>query len=299
MSIAARVLLLAFGVTAAERAPLGAQPVARAAAVSVAGSGPDTYVLVSGIVGGVAGYRRLATRLLERGNRVIVIDPFYLSIDSADVTLTALARRVNGVLAELGVSGARVVGHERGAGVVIRLAAANPERVSELYLLDAGALATNASPILSASLRLVPLIAHIPGGRGFIRERFVRGIRENAGRQEWLDAETQRAYTEPMLDGIGRVTALAIRLGKSQEPDSVAAIVARIRVHVTVILGDAPHQSGPGREEMTALVPLGALVRVEHLAGIGHFPHEEAADAVAGLLLTRTVAVARATGGAR
>ena len=298
MSISARVLLLT-ALAAAEVAPLGAQQIARVPAVTVAGSGPDTYVLVSGIVGGVAGYRRLATRLLERGNRVIVIDPFFLSIDSSDVTLAALARRVNGVLAELGVTGARVVGHERGAGVVIRLAAANPERVSELYLLDAGALATNASPILSASLRLVPLIARIPGGRDFIRKRFVRGIRENAGSQEWLDAETQRAYTEPMLDGIGRVTALAIRLGNSQETDSVATIVARIRVRVTVILGDAPHQSGPGAEEMTALVPLGGMVRIEHLAGVGHFPHEEAPDAVAGLLLARTVAVARATGGAR
>lgn len=299
MSVSARVLLFVVGLAAAEAAPLGAQQVAHPPAVTVAGDGPDTYVLVSGIVGGVAGYRRLATRLLERGNRVIVIDPFYLSIDSSDVSLSALARRVNGVLADLGVTDARVVGHERGAGVVIRLAATNPQRVRELYLLDAGALATNASPILSASLRLVPLIARIPGGRDFIRKRFVRGMRENAGRQEWLDAETQRAYTEPMLDGIGRATALAIRLGKSQEPDCVATIVARIRIRVTVILGDAPHDSGPGPEEMSALVPLGALVHIEHLAGVGHFPHEEAPDVVAGLLLARTVAVAHTTVGAR
>jgi pimeloyl-ACP methyl ester carboxylesterase len=299
MSIAARILLLAVGVTAAERAPLAAQQVARAAAVTVAGSGPETYVLVSGIVGGVAGYHRLATRLLERGNRVIVIDPFYLSIDSSDVSFVALARRVSEVLAEMGVTDARLVGHAHGAGVALRVAASNPDRVAQLYLLDAGALAGTRSPILSASLRLVPLIARIPGGRDFIRKRFVRGIRENAGSQEWLDAETQRAYTEPMLDGIGRATALAIRLGNSQETDSVATIVARIRVRVTVILGDAPHQSGPGAEEMTALVPLGGMVRIEHLAGVGHFPHEEAPDAVAGLLLARTVAVARATGGAR
>jgi pimeloyl-ACP methyl ester carboxylesterase len=102
-----------------------------------------------------------------------------------------------------------------------------------------------------------------------------------------------------MLDGIGRATKLAIRLGESREPDSVASVVARIRVRVTVILGDAPHDSGPGAEEMNALAPLGQLVRIEHLAGVGHFPHEEAPNAVAAMLLARTVAVAGVSGGAR
>src|SRR5215217_2081954 len=74
------------------------------------GDGPPTVVLVSGIVGGVAAYRRLEAALLESGTRVITIDPYGLSLDSADVTFDALARRVKARLAGLAVDSAVVVG---------------------------------------------------------------------------------------------------------------------------------------------------------------------------------------------
>ena len=38
-------------------------------------------------------------------------------------------------------------------------------------------------------------ITRMPGGREFVRARFVRGLRENTGHREWLDAATERAYT--------------------------------------------------------------------------------------------------------
>jgi len=90
--------------------------------VSVRGNGPTTFVLISGMVGGVAGFRRLAS-MLESDSRVVIIDPYRLVVDSADVTFTALARYVDTVLGELGVDSARVVGHAHGAGVALRLAA--------------------------------------------------------------------------------------------------------------------------------------------------------------------------------
>ena len=278
-------------------APLAAQ--AAPPAVSVAGRGPATYVLLSGVVGGVAGYRRLEARLLERGHRVVVVDPYQLSLDSADVSFAALARRVEAVLAAHDVSGATVVGHAHGAGVALRLAANSPDRVAALYFLDVGALATNRTKVLGASLRLAPLIARIPGGRGFIRRRFVRGLRESAGRQEWLDAATQRAYAEPVLDNIGRVVAMATRLSRAREPDSLPSLVARLRVPVVVILGEAPHPSGPDSAELAALAPLGSLLRIVRMPGVGHFPHEEAPDDVARMLVaSRGASLARHGGGA-
>jgi anaerobic glycerol-3-phosphate dehydrogenase len=57
------------------------------------GRGPDTYVFVSGLVGGVAGFTRVEQRLVQAGRRVVIIDPYQLSLDSADVSFDALARR--------------------------------------------------------------------------------------------------------------------------------------------------------------------------------------------------------------
>jgi pimeloyl-ACP methyl ester carboxylesterase len=278
----------------ARATPLLAQKPRPASAVTVNGSGAETYVLVAGLAGGVAGFRRLEARLVENGKRVVVIDPFALSVDSSDVTFSAIARRVDGVLAELGITSTSIVAHSHGAGVALRLAALAPKRVSALYLIDAGAIAGTRTPVLSSSLRLVPLIARIPHGREFIRRRYLRGLRENSGRHEWLDAETERAYTQPMLDDIGRVIAFALRLGRADQPDSLAGIIARISAPITVILGDVPHPSAPGAEELDALAPLGAQLRIEHLAGVGHFPHEEAPDDVARIIIAPRLALANA-----
>jgi len=278
-------------------APLTAQQ--SPPAVTVAGRGPATYVLISGLVGGVAGYRRLEARLLEQGYRVVVIDPYQLSLDSADVSFAALSRRVEAVLAAHHVTRATVVGHAHGAGVALRLAVHAPYHVDALYFLDVGALASHRSPILGSTMRLVPLITRLPGGRSFVRRRFVRGLRESAGRQEWLDAATQHAYVEPVLSDIGRIVGMVIRLNSAQEPDSLPALVARLRVPVTVILGDAPHTAGPEAPELAALAPLGALFRIERMPGVGHFPHEEAPDDLARLLGTpRGASLARYVEGA-
>ncbi len=301
MSFAFMRALVATG-TLATTAPhlIRAQGGHDVAAVRVTGIGPETFVLLSGLVGGVAGLHRLETQLQDKNRRVITIDAYLLSIDSAEVTFAALARRVDRVLDSLGVTSARVVGHAHGAGVALRLTANAPQRVAALYFLDVGALPNHHSPVFSSSLRLVPMITHLPGGRGWVKRRMINGLKESAGRQEWLDAETQRAYTEPMLDGIGRAVALAVRLGRSEEPDSLSALVNRLAVPVTVLLGDALHTAGPDAAELIDLQPLGNLLRVEHLAGVGHFPHEEAPAELARLLVaTRSQIIARRAGGAR
>lgn len=280
---------LGTGLTAAlAPAPLRAQPARPdSAIITVTGRGPTTYVLLSGLAGGVAGYQRLQRHLLAHGCRVVVIDAYRLSLDSADVSFTALARRVDGLLAAYSVDSARVVGHAHGAGVALRLTANAPRRVSALYFLDVGALGVNRTKVFSASLRLAPLIARMPGGRGFVRGRFVRGLRQNAGRGEWLDAATQRAYTEPVLDHLPAVVAMAGRLAQAREPEPVTSVIARVRVPVTVILGDAPHPAAPDPDEVARLAPLGTRVHVERLPGVGHFPHEEAPAVVGQLLLAR------------
>lgn len=279
-------------------APLGAQQVPPAVVVS--GAGSSTYVLLSGLVGGVAGFRRLEERLVSAGHRVVRIDPYQLSIDSADVTFDALARRVDRVLAAQGVTSARVVGHAHGGGVALRLAASAPRRVEAVYLLDVGAQARNRGPVLGATMKLVPVITRIPGGRGFVRGRFVKELRGNGGRGEWLDEATQRAYTERVLDAIGRVIAMATRLAEAEEPEPVEVALGRVHVPVVALLGEIHAPAGPTEDELTALGALPTPASVERIAGVAHFPHEEDPDAVARVLLRAApVVIAARAGGAR
>ena len=269
-------------------APVAAQ-VASPPAVRSTGSGSEAWVLLSGLVGGVSGFRALEKGLLQANGsaRIVSIDPYHLSIDSADVSFAALARRVNTVLDGLGVTSARLVGHSHGAGVALRVAATAPDRVSALYFLDAGALESNHTQVLSLSLRLAPMIAKLPGGRSFLRRKLIKGIQENAGRREWFDKAKQAEYTDGTVENIGRAVALAVRLGKSKEPDSLSAVVAKLRAPVTSIIGEAPHPSGAKPVEFTALAPIGDRLTVVRFPGVGHFPHEEATTKVADVLLGR------------
>ena len=259
-----------------------AQPSATSGVSANGGSGVSTvtYVLVSGVLGGVTGYRRIEQRLVALGHRVIVVDPFQLAIDSTDVSFDALARLVNAELDARSVTTAKVVGHAHGGGVALRLAANDPRRISEVFLLNVGALAGNKSSVFSSSIKLAPLITRLPGGKSFVRRKIVEGIRENSGTSDWLDEPTRRAYTDPLVNNIGRVVRMARRLGESQEPEPLATMLGRVRVPVTLLLGALTCPASPGGAEIDALAPLGTRVRTHRIAATCHFPHEETPDTV-------------------
>lgn len=290
---AARTLLVLSCATLASSPIVAMQPTRVADTVTVrdVGDGGRPWVLLTGVIGGVAGYAQLETRLLAAGHRVVTIDGYRLSLDSADASFTAIARRVDRELERLGVTSAHVVAHAHGAGVALRLAAYSPHRVSDLTFLDAGALIVEPSGLLTASLRMAQLLSHMPGGKSVLRGRLEKGLRENSGRDEWLaDEAARRVYTEPLLRDVGRTIGMALKVANGQEPDSVPVVVARVRVPVTLVLGTVPHASGPTQEEFDLLLPLGARLRVEKLAGVGHFVHEEAPDELAAILLRQRVA---------
>jgi pimeloyl-ACP methyl ester carboxylesterase len=254
------------------------------AIISVSGEGPETFVLISGIVGGAAGFVRLREQLLQSPARVVVVDPYRLSIDSTDVTFDALAKRVDALLALRGVRQARVAGHAHGGGVALRLAALAPHRIDALYLLDVGALPVARTKVMSGALRLAPFIGALPGGKRFIEGRFVKGLRENSGSDAWLDSTTRRAYAAPLLANLGAAVRMAGRLSRAAEPESVSTVLSRVRAPVTMVLGMHPHPSAPDSAELAVLDALGSRLRVERLLNVGHFPHEEAATSVARIL---------------
>lgn len=281
--IARAIALAALALSATAHASSAQRPAPPA--VTVAGAGATTFVLLTGMVGGVGSFGALEARLVAAGARVITIDPYQLSLDSADVTLQAMARRVDAVLRALDTPAIHLVGHSHGGGVALRLAADAPARVQSLHLLDVGALPGQGGPVFSSAIRLVPLIVRVPGGRRFVRDRLVRGLRDNSAAAGWLTPHVQARYTEPMLDHIDRVIAMARRLGASQEPEGVDQVVARVRAPVTVVLGAVATPAGPAPVEVAGLAPLGAMLRIERIASAAHFPHEERPDAVARTLL--------------
>lgn len=160
-----------------------------------------------------------------------------------------------------------------------------PHRVANLVLLDAGAFRTAKSPNMSIAVRLAPYLVRVPGGRSLIRNYIAKGLREHSGSHEWLTPATERAYVEPLVDNIDRAVAMAGRMCAAREPEDVTAVMLRVRVPVRVLLGGMPHSSGPDAGDVAALDPLGALLRVDSLPGVGHFPHEETPDAVAAIVL--------------
>lgn len=285
------VMILAGRMLVPSALPAQAPAPAEPPAVTVRGSGPQDIVLVSGIVGGVHGLRRLEDRLLEQGHRVVVIDPFRLSLDSADMSFAAVARRVERVLAAHGVTRAHVVAHSHGGGVMLRVAADRPGRVASLTLIEVGAQQAMRSERLDLALRLLPAVAKAPGGRQLLRRRFIAGLRQNTGNHDFLDGATERAYAEPLLERLEAVMAMGRRMIAATEPEPVDSVLARIRVPVTVIVGRVPHSAGPRAAELAALERLGPLMRIAHVDGAGYFPHEEAPDDVVRLMAPRAIAI--------
>jgi pimeloyl-ACP methyl ester carboxylesterase len=163
--------------------------------------------------------------------------------------------------------------------------------VASVHLLDVGAQASSRGPVLGASVRLVPLITRLPGGRGFVRGRFLRELRASSANVAWLDERTACAYVEPVLDAIGRAVAAALRLATAEEPEPVEGVLARVRAPVVVLLGETRAAAGPSAAELAALALLPTPARVERVPGAAHFPHEEAPDAVVRLLLADDVRV--------
>ena len=81
---------------------------------------------------------------------------------------------------------------------------------------------------------------------------------------------------------------MAGRLSRAREPESRLTLIPRIRVPVTVLIGGVPHATEPDSVQLEVLTALGSLLRIERLAGVGHFPQEEAtAEVVAYLLAPR------------
>jgi pimeloyl-ACP methyl ester carboxylesterase len=101
------------------------------------GSGPAA-VLIHGFGGHTFSYRHNIPALAKY-HRVIALDlkgfGYSERPPDGDYSLTAQAQLVLGLMDELGIESASVVGHSMGGEVAMRVAAASPERVENLVLV--------------------------------------------------------------------------------------------------------------------------------------------------------------------
>ncbi|MGW4355158.1 alpha/beta fold hydrolase [Nocardia sp. NPDC004582] len=147
--------------------------------VSESGSGPAVVLLHGGGPGatGVANYSRNIEALATRF-RVIVPDlPGYGRsekwIDQSD-PFGYLGRSIGGLLDELGIASAHLVGNSYGGAAALRLALDRPEKVGRMVLMGPGGVGTTRT-LPTAGLNA--LLGYYRGG-GPSRDKLRRFIRE-------------------------------------------------------------------------------------------------------------------------
>lgn len=113
----------------------------------LSGHGPDV-VLVHGLGGNLAGWHLTIVPELQQEYRVLTYDlRGHGRSDAPPVGYSTgdMVRDLRGILDGLGVEKATLVGHSWGADIVLHFALLNPERVSELVVVEGALLAPLAS----------------------------------------------------------------------------------------------------------------------------------------------------------
>lgn len=239
-------------------------------------------------------WRELLPRL-PKGHRVLVLD--LLGHGRSDrhagrpMTVAGHADRVLGLLNELAVSSACLVGHGLGAAVSARLAHICPDRVAKLALVNPSLIAANPQDVrIPGPLRrlaaLVPLWKRLPGDwlAASLHTALLRGYAQRSMGVHSLDL-----YLKPFRTKEGRDSACAQLLAlRSSAGDTVEALTpSALTPASTVVLGADDPFLQPQRvaRVLDALqVATNDRVKVQQLSGVAHVAPEEAPDRLATII---------------
>jgi pimeloyl-ACP methyl ester carboxylesterase len=249
--------------------------------VSISGDG-DPVVIVPGLLGAGFGFRKVAPLLGEAGYRTHVFDLLGTGNSArprdADYSLNAQADRIAAALDSLRVGGAIVIAHAIGGSVAMRLAVRRPDLVGGLVLVEAGPAESSTSPGLRRALGLSPLIRLLGAGR--IRDRIRDQMVEASGSPEWVDSVAIEGYTADSSRDLGAVLRTLKAMADAREQGSLAADLPAISSPVLLLLGGTDHAGAPPAAEIEVMARALPLFAADTLAGVGHFPHEEAPESV-------------------
>lgn len=256
----------------------------RLAALSWGERGTPTWLALHGWLDNAASFTRLAPRLVERlGIRVVALD-FAGHGESAhrdgDYALWDYCHDLLDTADELGLQGLTLLAHSMGAGVACLTAAALPERVARLLLIDGLGAVTTPAAETPAQLRQGLLAARrtpsppprYPDGEMAVAARVAGGVTP-------IDAATAAPLVqrnlEPLPDGHVRLRTDGRLLWPSPlrlSPAQVRAVLGAIGCPVLLIEGE----HGILGEREAAVKARAALPGLERrvLAG-GHHLHLE------------------------
>jgi pimeloyl-ACP methyl ester carboxylesterase len=239
-------------------------------------------VLVHGLFGSTATWRRNVPALAEAGYRVVAFDRpgFGLSDKAADFdySVPAQADLLAQMLDALSIPAAVVVGHSAGGNVAAHFAARHPGRVRALVLVDAAALSGGPPPFVGGLVRLAPVWrwGEIGLSAFFTRER-LRGVLAGF----YTDPAT---LTEEDLDLYWRAfetpgwAAGLLGLTRDGAGASLGEAGLRAITAETLIVWGRDDTTTPLEqgERLAALLPASRLVVLD---GVAHQPFEEDAAA--------------------
>ncbi len=249
--------------------------------------GAPPVVLIADFLGSAYTFRHVAPVLAETGYRVIVVEPLAVGTSSrpkyADYSLSAQAWRVATVLDSCDVRTAIVLGQGTNAAVAIRLAAARPDLVSRLVLLEGGGAGRAAS---SGFRRAIENFAGLQFFPGLVRGAIRKGMVSASGDASWVTDEVIHEYTRGATADLAATLDAYRAIARAREPDDIADRLPLVGVPVHLLLGGAKHSAGPPPEEIRLLSAGLPEMTIDTVASAGHHLAEERPDRVIEALTT-------------
>lgn len=196
-----------------------------------------------------------------------------------DYTLRGYATHLGGVIEQLGIQRVHVVAHDFGGPMALTWAAANPEHVASVTLINTGVLLDYSWHRMARLWRL-PFVGELvqkmsirPAARWLLRH-------DNPGLpDEWVDAITEHL----MPRGTKRAILRLYRTTQSRHMDELVEPLRRLNPDTLVVWGDRDaYLPTVQAQRQRSVFP---RARIEILPGVGHWAWLEQPDRVAELVV--------------
>ena len=241
-------------------------------------------VLLPGIFGAAFGYRTITGPLVERGYRVIVVEPLGYGWSghpkTADYSFTAQGERVALALDQLGVSRALFVAQSSGAAIAFRLAILRPGLISGLLSIDGGPAESAATPGMRKAFKFGGGLVKFALDESKLRHDVRREIVKNSGDTTWVTDAVIRGYTAGQTaDMNGSIDAFQ-RMSKSKEEASLADRLHECVMPVRLLVGTVSHPAEVTHDQRELLLAKLPDFKTDSVPGSGQYIQEEQPAAV-------------------